>query len=186
MMFKTEHMHLCYDEVPVFLSYLTCFCQVFFKGKGERWEHERGCFMISAWNSVGILFWEAPIKMKTCCEVTNLILMCEYISSVVHNRRDTVQKKKSPHGPSLHVAFGQTEFKCFVCLQRKKKNKKSWRVIFQEYQDAWCYAVEVSTYSSLCQVSISTVWKYRKDMLQFYPWKLACITISSCGESWHL
>lgn len=121
MIFKTDHVHLCYHE------FLVCFCLTWvvfiicFKTKRKGWEQERGCFVISAWNSAGIMFWGAPIKMKTWCEITNLIVMWKYISSVIHNRRDTVQKK-SPHGPSLHVAFEQTEFfECSVCPQEKKK-----------------------------------------------------------------
>lgn len=152
----------------------------FLKGKGEGWEHERASFLISAWNRAGIIFWGALIKVKTYYEITNLKLMWKCVSSIIHHRRDT-GKRKNPRGPSLHVAFELTEF--FECsVLREKKGGEGGGVqnsLFQEYQDVWCYAVEVSSYCSRCQVSLSTVWKYRKEILQFYPWKLACITISS-------
>lgn len=78
---------------------------------------------------------------------------------------EILSRKKSPHKPSLHVAFEKLNF-LSVHLSTEKKNR-GWRtVIFQEYQDFQCHTVEVSPYSSLCQVPLSTVCK---ELFQFYP-----------------
>lgn len=148
-----KKMHLRYHEVLIFFlnwSLLYPFIYLF-KRKGKDGKREVQLIIECAERCTNNALRSFDEKRKSTVglHVPHYCVLLSFLSFIRHS----VQKKSS-RGHSSHMAFEQTELPECPVLR-----KQSRIVILQEYQDVSCYAVEVSSYYSLCQASLSTVWK---------------------------